>query len=231
MSEQSTPTTEQPVEAEQPYKRPLPRVLGVNYIMNRQYKRLDIDGAWLESFGHLSDPFRMLVYGLPKNGKTTLIMSFCKYLTRFGKVFYDSIEEGDSSTIQDAYVRAKMDELPDGKFMLGDRFFFADLVEYLKKPNSGRFVVIDSRDYINLTSLQWKKLTVMFPKKSFILICWEAAGKPLGKFAKDIEFMVDVVVHVKNHRAKAVGRFGGGKEYVIWDKKPVVGEQLKIVAA
>jgi len=206
----------------------MPRTFGVHHILNKVFKRLGIEGEWLALFGHLSDPFTMLVFGHPKNGKTTLLMMFCKYLTRFGKVWYNSIEEGDSSTIQDAFNRVNMGELEEGKFMLGDRYFFSHMMEKLARPNSGRFVVIDSRDYINLTSLQWKKLTTTFPHKSFILVCWEKAGKPSGKFAQDIQYMVDVVVNVKNFRAKAVGRFGGGKEFVIWKKEPGVGQQLQL---
>jgi hypothetical protein len=207
------------------------RTLGVHYIMNKVYKSLAMEGQWLNTFGALSDPFTMLVFGHPKNGKTSFMMMFAKYLTNFGKVFYNSIEEGDSKTIQDAFVRNRMDEIPDGKFMLGDRYFFADMMEKLAKPNSGRFVFIDSRDFINLTCQQFKKLKATFKHKSFIIVCWETAGKPSGKFAKDIEFIVDVVVHVSNFKAYPRSRFGGNQEFVIWDKKPVKGEQLKMMVA
>lgn len=139
----------------------MPRTLGVNYIMNKEYRSLPFDGEWLETFGAPSDPFSMLVYGHPKN----------------------------------------------------------------------KFVVIDSRDFINLTCVQFKKLKLMFPRKSFIIICWESANKPAGKFAKDIEFIVDIVVHVRNFKAYPRSRFGGSKEYTIWDKAPVVGSQLKLHVA
>lgn len=209
----------------------MPRTLGVHHILTKQYRSLAFDGVWQEVFGLPSDPFTMLMYGHPKNGKTTFAMFFAKYLTRFGKVWYNSIEEGDTKTIQDAFVRAGLHELEEGKFMLGDRYFFSDMVDKLARPNSGRFVFIDSRDFINLTCQQFKKLKALYPRKSFIIVCWEAAGKPAGKFAKDIEFIVDVVVHVANYRAFARSRFGGGREYVIWDKKPAVGEQLKMHVA
>lgn len=209
----------------------MPRTLGVHYILNKLYRSLAFDGVWAETFGTPSDPFTMLMYGHPKQGKTTFGMFFAKYLTRFGKVWYNSIEEGDTKTIQDAFMRAGMHELDEGKFMLGDRYFYADMVEKLARPNSGRFVFIDSRDFINLTCQQFKKLKSLYKRKSFIIICWEAAGKPQGKFAKDIEFIVDIVVHVNQYRAFPRSRFGGGKEFVIWDKKPAVGEQLKMVAA
>jgi hypothetical protein len=207
------------------------RTFGVSHIMNKNYHTLDFTGVWKDSFGLPSDPFHMLVFGHPKNGKTTFMMRFAKYLaTHHGKVFYSSIEEGDTKTTQDAFIREKMDEIPDGKFMLGDQFFFTDLVEYLKGANRGKFVFIDSRDYMKLTAQQYIKLITLFPNKSFIIICWEAAGKPAGKFAKDIEYMVDVVVHVNDFKAKCRGRFGGNKDFVILNKKAVVGDQLKLVA-
>lgn len=204
----------------------MPRTLGVHHILNKQYRALAFDGVWEETFGLPSDPFTMLIYGYPKNGKTTFCMFFAKYLTRFGKVWYNSIEEGDTKTMQDAFLRAGLQELEEGKFMLGDRYFYADMVEKLARPNSGRFVFIDSRDFINLTTHQFKKLKSLYPRKSFIIVCWEQAGKPAGKFAKDIEFIVDILVHVTQYRAYPSGRFGGGKTFVIWDKKPVRGEQL-----
>ncbi|MFN7407985.1 MAG: hypothetical protein ACK5SL_15770, partial [Cyclobacteriaceae bacterium] len=75
---------------------------------------------------------------------------------------------------------------------------------------------------------QYIKLVTLFPRKSFIIICWEQAGKPAGKFAKDIEYMVDIVVHVHDFKAKCRSRFGGNQDFVIWDKKPRVGDQLKL---
>lgn len=207
------------------------RTLGISQIMNKKYHTLDFSGEWLDTFGAPSDPFHCLVFGHPKNGKTTFMMRFAKYLTGFGKVFYSSIEEGDTKTTQDAFIRERMDEIPHGKFMLGDQFQFTDLVEYLKGRNRGKFVFIDSRDYMKLTAQQYIKLVTLFPRKSFIIICWEQAGKPAGKFAKDIEYMVDMVVHVHDFKARVRSRFGGGKDYVIWNKKPSIGDQLKLNAA
>lgn len=196
----------------------MPRVIGVSQILRKEYRELDFAGKWADTFGRPGDPFTMLVYGHPKNGKTSFMMQFAKYLTRFGKVFYNSIEEGDSKSIQDAMIRAQMDQIPEGKFMLGTGYYYRDLFEYLKGTNRGKFIILDSRDYMNLTSHQWKNLITKFPHKCFVVICWEQAGKPAGKFAKDIEYMVDIVAHVANYKAKVRGRFGGGKDFVIWEE-------------
>jgi hypothetical protein len=208
------------------------RTLGVNQIINKQYETFEFCGEWADTFGHPSKNFQMLVYGKPKNGKTSFMMQFAKYLAiNHGKVFYNSVEEGDSKTIKDALERCNMTDVPDGRFMLGDRYFYRQLVEKLQMRNSGRFVFIDSRDYMQLTSHQYKKLREHFPNKCIIIICWESAGKPEGKYAKDIEYMVDIVCHVRDYKARVRSRFGGGQEFVIWNRKPKAGEQIKLKIA
>jgi nucleoside-triphosphatase THEP1 len=197
------------------------RSLGVKQIMAKKYSVYNVNEEWKNAVGTLADPFTMLVYGRPKNGKTSFIMKLCKYLTEHGKVYYNSAEEGDSKTIQDALRLAKMDEVEDGKFILGDNDTFIEMCEKLKK-NRCKICVIDSLDYMRLTTEQFKKLIVQFPNKSFIIICWEKRGKPGNYYAKEIEFQVGCVVHVKNFEAFITSRYGGlGPKipYTIWEKK------------
>lgn len=207
--------------------RTLKKSLGIKSILAKTYESFSgLSQVWIDAIGEISDPFRWLIFGKPKNGKTSFILQFCKEISKFVKVYYNSMEEGDSKTMQQAFINAQMHEVQDGRFMLGDRDSFADMIEKLKK-NHARVVVIDSRDYMKLTTDQYKTLTRTFPRKSFIIICWEQSGKPLGKYAKDIEFMVDMVTHVRNFEALTRGRFGIGK-YKIWDRKTQAGEQATL---
>jgi hypothetical protein len=109
-----------------------------------------------------------------------------------------------------------MDEIPPGNLLIGDRLDFKQLMAKLKTCRA-KAVVIDSRDYMGLTIKQWIKLTDTYKNKSFILVCWEQSGKPAGKYAKDIEFTVGVVTHVKNFVAHTRGRYGIPKPYTIWE--------------
>jgi predicted ATP-dependent serine protease len=203
------------------------RTISVSQMANKKYDSYPLNPKWEAALGEISRPFKWLVFGKPKNGKTSFIMQFCRAAAEFCKVYYNSMEEGDSKTMQQAILRADMINAPQGKFMLGDRDTFPEMMEKLKK-NRCAICVIDSRDYMKLTTDQYKKLTTTFPRKSFIIICWEQSGKPLGKYAKDIEFMVDMVTHVKQFTATTNGRFGAQLKYQIWDKKPVTGEQQTI---
>jgi predicted ATP-dependent serine protease len=193
---------------------------GVKQIMSKKYQTMSLPDEWIEALGEISNPFRWLVFGLPKNGKTTFVLMFCKAMALMGyKVYYNSMEEGDSKTMQDAMVRVKLDEVPNGKFILGDRDSIHDMILKLKK-NKALIVVLDSRDYAKLTTDQYKLLTSTFPRKCFIIVCWEQSKKPLGKYAKDIEFMVDMVTHVSDHIATTNGRFGAQLKFDVWEDKP-----------
>jgi hypothetical protein len=195
------------------------KVLGVTYMLARKYESSPLSPEWIAALGEISRPFRWLVYGHPKNGKTTFLLQFCKDATQWAKVFYNSMEEGDSKTMQQAMQRVGMADCKPGKFLLGDRIHYPMLIARLSRPNSGDIVVIDSRDYINMTTDQYKKMVARFPKKSFIIVCWEQSGKPLGKYAKDIEYMVDMVTRVHDHVAVTNGRFGAGLIHDIWPEK------------
>ena len=193
------------------------RSFGLGHILNKQYKTLQSPSDKLQAMlgEEIGDPFSQLIYGLPKNGKTSYTLQLTKELAMIGKVFYNSAEEGDSLTFQQALERVKMDEIPKGNLIIGDRLDYKQLMAKLK-TSKAKFVVIDSRDYMRLSTMQWIKLTITYKSKSFILICWEQSGKPAGKYAKDIEFTVGIVTHVKNFVAHSRGRFGIPKPYTIW---------------
>ena len=199
------------------------RSLGITALLDKQYKSLPISDEFKLALGEISDPFTWEIFGLPKNGKTTFVLKFCRMCCELGhKVYYNSMEEGDSKTFQSALRNAGFEAKHAGKFILGDRDTFSEMMEKLSR-NKAKIVVIDSRDYMKLTTDQWKKLTTAFPRKCFVLVCWEQSGKPLGKYAKDIEFMVSMVTHVSRFIAKTNGRFGADLKYTIWDKPKASG--------
>lgn len=193
--------------------------IGIMAMLQKQYHSIELPDEWQKALGQVSDPFRWLVFGLPKNGKTSFLLRFCKAMSMQYKVYYNSSEEGDSKTMQEAIIRAGFTEENSGKFILGDRDTYDEMMIKLRK-NKAKIVVIDSRDYLKLTTDQYKKLINTFPKKCFIIVCWEQSGKPLGKYAKDIEFMVDMVTHVSDHVATTNGRFGAQLKYDVWPEKP-----------
>lgn len=208
------------------------KVLGVTQVLQKNYKVLEIGEQWANIIGVLPDPFSMLVVGRPKNGKTSFVMQLCRHLAERYKVFYSSLEEGDSKTIQDALILADMQAVT-GKFLLGDGFYFDELVKQLEKRNSPKIVVIDSLDYMRLTLEQYKTLIRLFPRKSFVIVCWGESSasefaKPEDYFAKKIKYKVGTVVLVQNFVAQSRGRYGSTEPYVIWEKGAKKKRELQL---
>jgi len=192
--------------------------IGVTDFYDKKFKELPFDGEWEKSFGHPEENFRVLIYGAPKNGKTEFCIKLAKYLTNFKKVYYNSYEQGISKSLLDAVKRNNMHEVT-GKIIFGDRETFEQMKVRLSKKNSPGICFIDSLDYMKLTTDQYQELIAKFPKKVFIIICWAKGSKPAKQAALDIEFMVDVIVHIKNFRATVRSRFGGNEDFIVWDKK------------
>lgn len=204
------------------------RVIGVTQFLNKSFTTYDFKGEWLETLGEPEKNFAAIIYGESGNGKTDFAVKLTKYLATFTRVDYFSFEEGISKTLQTAIRRNRMDEVT-GKVMFLEKFTFDLLVERLSGKNSARAYVIDSLDYMNLTTQQYKKLRKLFPKKTIIIVSWSRSGLPKSQYAKDIEYMCDMKIYVEGFKAYPRSRFGGNKTFVIWDKKPTKGDQLSLL--
>lgn len=156
------------------------RTLGVNQILKKTYPTIPISEEWMNVIGEPERNFRMLIWGPSGSGKTTFTMMLAKELANHGKVYYNSSEEGEGRTIQKVLERVNMGDVKPGKFMLGDRDNFQEMMVKIetKKP---RFIIIDSMQYLYMTKAQYQKLIETFPKKAIILI-------PMKKKPKSIAY-------------------------------------------
>ncbi len=193
------------------------KAIGIKAFLNKKFDVFDFEGKFLDSFGTPEKNARMIVYGSSGNGKTEFCIQLAKYLCNFGKVYYNSFEQGISKTLQDAILRNDLLEY-EGKLLFGDKESYDEMTERLRKKSSPQIVFIDSRDYLNLTGEQFRTLMHNFPHKAFVVICWESNKKPKGEYAKAIEFMCDIKIRVSQFIAYPRSRFGGNEPYVIWDK-------------
>jgi hypothetical protein len=189
------------------------RTIGITQFLERKFNTYPLDGAWFASLGEVEKNFKMILFGKPGNGKTEFAIQMAKYFSQFTKVYYNSFEQGISKTLQDALKRNDMQEM----------------MQRLAGKNSPQIVMIDSRDYLNLTGQQYKILTEAHPRKAFVIICWESAGKPKGEHAKAIEYMCDIKCYVDKFIMEPRSRYGGNQKFVIWDRKPILGSQLKLM--
>lgn len=209
------------------------KLISAHTVLNNKYKTLPIDEEWVDVIGLPESNFRMIIYGESGGGKTTFAMKLAVMLTGLGKVYYNSSEQGEGKSIQDAFKRAGVADCPTGSFMLADRHSFREMMETLGKKRSAPFVVIDSLNYLNLTKTQYIEMTETFPKKVFIIISWSEGKRPKGTHAQDIEYMTDIKVRVDDGQVIALSRFGATEPMRLFPskkaKKVHTGQQLELI--
>jgi hypothetical protein len=78
------------------------RALSVTDVARYRPRVLPFEGEWLGSFGCPEPSGSWLIWGKSGNGKTRFALQLCRYLSQFGRVAYDSLEEGMSLTFKNA---------------------------------------------------------------------------------------------------------------------------------
>ena len=202
--------------------------LSATSLAKMKFSVYHLSPKWINIIGLPERNFRMLIWGPSGSGKSTFAVELCKELAGHGKVYLNSVEQGKGKSLQDLINRVGMEDCAPGSFVIGNRDTYDEMVAKLRK-NRAMFVVIDSAQYINLTTEQYKHLIKTFPKKAFIIISWEqVGGAPKGEHAKAIRYMVDVKTYVKNGIAKSDSRFGPTQPYQIFSQIIRNGDQLNI---
>jgi len=197
--------------------RKLTSAKSVRDVINKKYTTLAFEGEFLAAIGAPELTGSWLIWGNSGNGKTRFTLQLAKYLCQFGKVAYNSLEEGMSLSFKKALVEVGMEECKR-RFVLLDKEPIDDLKQRLSHQKSPDIIIIDSLQYSELTYTAYKELRDTFRKKLFILISHADGKHPEGRIAKKIRFDAHVKIWVEGFAAKAQSRFGGGQEYVIWDE-------------
>jgi len=188
-------------------------------ITSWKFKDIQLPAEWAAHLGNISENFRIIVQGPSGHGKTEYVMKLAKMLTQYyGKVNFNSTEQGRSSTFQQAWQRNAMNEITPGKIMVcsKDKREFEVWFESLLRPNSGRVIILDSIDYMELKIAQFKKLEARFRHKAIIVVCWD---DPMDTNSKKIKYLCDMKVEVHDFKARIRSRFGGNKSFNIWPNR------------
>lgn len=140
------------------------RAYSVKQVINKKRVIYDFDGEFLESFGKPEKNAIWFIWGQSGNGKTRFLLQVCKYLTKFGKVDYNSLEEGACESIAKALRETQMEEV-EGKFRLLDVMPFNDFINRLSGKKTADFGVIDSVQYSGFNYEQYKEIKKQLKKK------------------------------------------------------------------
>lgn len=192
---------------------------GVREMLNMKYDTFDFRGEWYEAFGLPEKRGVWFVWGNSGNGKTSFVMQLCKYLCRFGRVAYNSLEEGVSLTMQNAMKRFGMIDV-NRRFLLLDAESIEQLEIRLSRKKSPDIVVIDSFQYTMMNFKQYIELRERHKSKLLIFISHADGRLPSGRSAKSAMYNADLKIYVEGYRAFSKGRYIGPKKYFdIWPEE------------
>lgn len=186
-------------------------------LFNTKFNVAEFEGRWLDLIGKPELNQTWFICGNSSNGKTTFTLQLCKYLSRFGKVLYNSIEEGCSESFKMAAIRAGISEI-DKDILLLDKESIDDLVERLSKHKSPSIVVIDSVQEAGINLEDYRRLKGAFSHKLIIYISRAEGKNPDGATARAIKYCANVKIWVEGYVATCRSRYGGTTPYVIWEQ-------------
>ena len=108
-----------------------------------KYECLNWDDYWRNPFGNPAIDSSWFILGPSASGKSSFVMQLGRELCRKGKVLYVSYEEGVRMEFQRRLKYLHMDTVK-GRFTVVTDDTIDDLTERLSRPQSAKFIIIDS---------------------------------------------------------------------------------------
>lgn len=197
--------------------RNLKRAISVDELLKTKFKTMAFEGEFKEAVGTPEMSGSWIIWGQSGNGKTRFTLQLAKYMTKFGKVAYNSLEEGAKLSFKRAIQQTGMISVAK-RFIILKGETIEQLTERLSKQKAPNIIIIDSVQYTDLDKKGYKTLINSFPTKLFIFISHAEGKNPKGSTADAIRYDSDVKIFVQGYKAFVVSRFGGGKPFIIWEE-------------
>lgn len=193
----------------------------VESILRKRFHPLEFTDQWEASLGRPDRAFSAIILGGSSQGKTSFSIQLAKYLCNFGRVAYNSLEEGISHTMQ---MTIKQHDLKSArrKFILLDREPWAEMFDRMKQQKAPQFLIVDSVQYAGITIRDYKALKeyMQSQNRALIFVSHAHGNDPKGALADFIRYDVDLKIQVKGYRAFPEGRLNGGGNYFdIWPER------------
>lgn len=193
------------------------RTLSAKQVLTIKFDTIRLGGGWDECVGEIETIGIWFIWGNSGNGKTSAVVSLCKELSAFGKVLYNSREEGVSLTMQNTLRRYGMGEL-GSRFQLAN-MSLQELDEKISQQRSPKFVVLDSFQFMGLTYKDFRAFCEKHKNKMLIFVSRTRGRQPEGRAAISAMYDASCKIWVEGYKAFSKGRFVGTTgEMTIWDE-------------
>lgn len=176
------------------------------------------EGKWLNAFGNPERTGVWFIWGNSGNGKSSFVMQLCKELCKYGRVAYNSLEEGDSLSMQNSFIRHGM-SAANKRMQLLNCEPIAEFSERMSRHKSPDFYVVDSFQYSQMSYKEYIKFKEKHRDKLIIFISHADGRNPAGRAAKSVMYDASLKIWVEGYKAFSKGRFiGTTGEFAIWSE-------------
>jgi hypothetical protein len=206
------------MEAERKKER-LPRALTVSQLLQKKYEVFPFEGPWYEAFGTPERTGVWFIWGNSGNGKSNFAVQLCCELAKYCKVVYNSLEEGDCLTVQQAFSGVDAKQIA-GKLLIARGETISQISERLKRQRSPEVVIIDSFQHAQLSYSEYLKFKTLHSNKLIVFISHADGKLPSGRSAKSARYDAALKIWVEGFIAQSMGRFIGpnGGKYIVWEE-------------
>jgi hypothetical protein len=195
------------------------KALSVKQIMSKKYKTFNLSRPFFEAFDKPEYTGIWFIWGNSGNGKTSFVLQLARELARHCRVAYNSLEEGDSKTMQNAFKLIDMSEV-NRRFILVNEPIEDFSVRLQKKQKAPHVGIIDSFQYAGMNYHQYKAFKELHRNKLIIFVSHADGRQPLGRAAKSVRYDASLKIWVEGYQAHSSGRYIGpnGGIFTIWEE-------------
>lgn len=190
------------------------RAVSVTDLENYAPRLLPFEGPWRDLIGCPELKGSWLIWGEPGSGKTRFSLQLARYLARWYRVGYNSLEEGLSQSLKLAFSQIDMGTVKRRVILLEEPI--PELIRRIQQPKSPRIWFIDSVQYTGMNYADYRKFRELFKDRLLILISHARGRLPEGRTAEKIQYDAFVKIRIEGYRAFAKTRYGGTSHYDIW---------------
>jgi hypothetical protein len=194
------------------------RALSVQEVLNMKKAVFPFEGKWEEAFGAPECTGVWFIRGNSGNGKTSFVMQLCRELCKYGAVAYNSLEEGDSLSMQNSLKRFGMSAV-NRKFLLLNCEPIDELSARMSKRKSPDIYVVDSFQYAQISYKEYVRFKEKHRDKLIIFISHADGRNPSGRAAKSVMYDSTLKIWVEGYKAFSKGRFiGSTGSFTVWEQ-------------
>lgn len=187
------------------------QVMSVEDVKQKKYNSVPLGEKWKALLGDICLPTHLFVYGSGGSGKTSFALLFTQHLASLGyRILYIAGEQFDTPPFTKLLNQLNI--------VAGDNYKIVGKLDTLNLADFD-FVALDTKDSLEIDTMQFLDLKQQFDKQSFIIV---SHGIKTGEFKGKEQWrnIVDVMVYGDNGTiitGQDKNRWGGAGEFYVYD--------------